>query len=111
MKMEKLNGWQQKYYEDMLEIAKKQIYEEAKKKRKLYKEDDYILFCMFRKMTAGQCSSIIDELIEEGIYPKGRSERLFNAKEDFAKFLIYRKIPGYKEINDYWMYRPIEYDE
>ena len=92
----------------MMQIAEKQIFEEAKKKRKLYKEDNYIVYCIFKKLTAGQAMTIIDELIEEGIYPLGRSQNRSYSKEDLAKFLIFKKIPGYKEINDYWMWNPVD---
>jgi len=107
---DELNKYQRKYFDDMLEIAREQIYEEAKRKRKLFKEDDYILYAMFRKLTAGQAMSIIDELIEEGIYPKERPWARCSSKEDLAKILIRRKIPGYKEINNYWMCRPFNID-
>jgi hypothetical protein len=108
--MEGLNKWQKKYFDDMLEIARNQIYEEAKKKRKLFKEDDYIIYALFRKLTAGQAMSLIDELIEEGIYPLNRSENRYSSKNELARFIIHRKLPGYKEINEFWMYHPNETD-
>ena len=88
----------------MLEIAEEQIFDEARKKRKLFAEDNYIIFCLFKKLTAGQCMSILDELIEEGIYPGERCERRFNAKSELASFLIHKKLPSFEEIKDYWQY-------
>lgn len=106
-KFDKLSEWQRQYYDDMMKIAEEQIFEEAKKKRKYYREDDHIIFRIFCKLTAGQAMTIIDELIEEGIYPKARCQNRYESKEDLAKFIIHRKLPGYKEINEFWLYHSI----